>query len=269
MKFIKPHNFLIIYTCMLLLTNCNERETIELTLVNKTINYAAIFEAPIGENLTRLDTLESVYSRYLNQKDWENSLNKIEFELFNNTTDKIFLVFRNTITNESTIDTSTFAISHYPSDIYFEIKDTLGNNIFEEIGNLRLRTNHLKSDKDLILIEEQLKKNKIAREKSLYNTYDDELRLKNFKVLNPNERIKLFSNLSLPIPIDYNDILDIDFAIPMYKNNIYKFTLHYVVNKIDIENNLPQSILDSLRTENVIIRDIILNSKEINVFPKK
>ncbi|WP_188374031.1 hypothetical protein [Winogradskyella haliclonae] len=260
---IKTKFIVLLASC--LIVSCNSEE-IEVELVDKKLFYSAIFNKPKGKELTRIDTIQSVYSRYLSETDWKKSLNEIEFKIKNKTENKIFLVNRKTIINQAYKDELDTYSEKFDSDIYFEVKDSLGRKL-SWTGSLHWINNGTIPHNDIKKYKEQFQKLNSAIENTIYNNFDDEKRLKNFEILNPGETITIKANLSLPIPIDYNNILDYNTALPMYKNNIYRLRLHYLVNKKDIENSLPKHILDSLKRENIIIRDIQFSSKEIQVSP--
>ncbi|WP_047549560.1 hypothetical protein [Psychroserpens sp. Hel_I_66] len=247
---------LIIALALLITISCTKKKDIELNLLNEKLHYATIFDSPKDSSGRAI--MNSVYFRYQNNNDWLKSINNVKFELTNNSNEKLFVLTKNIITDNfykgDNIETS---------NLYYQIQSSKNEDLYPipfGLHDLPRLTNE---------VIQQYEKDSLAEEITIYNSYDDEKRLSNFEILAPNESINVKSILSLPLSIDYNVSGDQTFALPLYSNSIYKFKLYYVINKNDIESSMPKKILDSLKKEEVIIKDIYLISKEIEVLPNE
>ena len=247
----------IILLVVTLAINCNQKKEVELNLLTEQIYYAPIFKTP--KDLSNQEVVNSVYWRYKNNTDWEQSLNLIEFEITNNTDSKIFIL-ETPIMLEEAYEVSNELLSNTYYQIMTDNDETL-LPIPPDMHSALPRPSKPE-------VKEQYRKDSIAEENTIYDSYEIEKRIGEFAVLNPNKSMIVTSKLSLPIPINFENPLDIGFSKPMFSPKMYNFRLHYVVNKDDVEENLPKVILDSLKNENVIISDILLSSEIIKIFPK-
>jgi hypothetical protein len=236
---------------------CGQKKDVKLNLITQEIHYATIFETP--KDSSNQEIIKNVYWRYRNNTEWQQSLNLIEFEITNNTDSKIFIL-KTPIMLEEAYEVSNELSSNTYYQIMTDNEETL-LPIPPDMHSSLPRTSQPE-------VKEQYRKDSIAQKNTIYDSYEIEKRIGEFAVLNPNKSMVVASKLSLPIPINFENPLDIGFCKPMFSPKKYNFRLHYVVNKVDIEENLPKVILDSLRKEKVVIRDILLSSKIIKVLPK-
>lgn len=243
-------------------TNCEiKKGVITFEILNNKLYYAPIFEKP--KNDSKREYINSIYNRYLNKSDWDKSLNIIKLKFTNHTENKI-VIFKKQYLKERIYDNEFDKNSL--SNFYFQIKDS--NNQDLKFISAVFDNFSSKITEDF---KRQIKKDSLkqimASKKGYKSLYDME-RLDDFMIIEPGQSFNFEIMLSLPIPIDYDNILDNSFGIPMCKENSYKIQVVYVLNKEDVFSNLPPTILQMLKDQGVVMEDVHLKSELIEVEAK-